>query len=568
MRDIGFAVIDLETTGLDKSGTDEIVEIAIVLLDSRLSVVGYYETLVKPVGKMGAQHIHKINDALVKDAPLFSDIVETVLTLLKGRRLVAHNAEFESHFLRKEFSKVGVSISEEQFVDTLKLSRELNAQQNMKLKSYKLAAVAEYFKIPFFNHHMALSDALATASVLFELKRFNKYHMRRAFRRVKPFKYTGNVNVNTKEWLPRNPDAVVTLYTPYQPWSIRGWFAGWRNKLSLILRVVLGGILGGFLWFVEPIASLVGGVLGVVFASWVEHRFMQSRYRRRVRSTKHQLGLSSVESEGGSAGWTLTDIDGQAVETFVAEEPVVESEGSAFEDEFEEFFEEVIPSSPFVESAKVTMYVEPDVWSDKDSEIIPIPQHVPVVEVEEAGDTPSLQELLKPRRLSDVGFSMKPKVLANGDAWIYSMDKASYESPQFEVDYLFRIVEYYVEEAKLNTGSLFQVARVAAGSVVQLEKNDVRGTFMVKDDFTFEDAYAYVVVYDEGLLFVLRTANVVWMPFHAIEFALYNNDVNAQSLNIAVGRDGVSVEGDVAEGLVKALRKVKVNVKSRSIRGQ
>jgi DNA polymerase III epsilon subunit family exonuclease len=574
MKDVGFAVIDLETTGLDKNGTDEIVEIAVVLLDSRLSVVGYYETLVKPVGKMGAQHIHKINDALVKDAPLFSDIVETVLTLLKGRKLVAHNAEFESHFLRKEFSKVGVGIGEEHFIDTLKLARELNQQQNMKLKSYKLAAVAEYFKVPFFNHHMALSDSLATASVLYELKRFNKYTMRRAFRKVKPFKYTGSIEVDTQNWLPRNPDAVVTLYAPYEKWSLGKWFKGWKSKLSSLIRVFGGILFSAVFWFLlrdTNFGALIGFLIGVILASWAEHRFIQSKYRRRVKTAKHQLGLSSVETEGGSANWT------PPVDEPLGGVSEVDSADDLVSDEFEEFLGEIIPSAPFVESAKVPMYAESQVWDkvDEDNKQVPIPVHVPLVKVEDSPsgvdanmgnvESPSLQELLKPRRLSDVEFVLKPKVLPNGDAWIYSIDKAAYEAPQFEIDYIFRIVEYYVENANLSTGSLFQVARVNNGNVLQLEKNDIRGTFNVKDSFTFEDNSSYVLLYDEGIMFVLRSANVVWMPFGSIEFALYNKQENSDMLNIAVGKDGVAIDGDVADAVAKLLRKLKITVKSRSV---
>ena len=60
MTAAGFAVIDLETTGLFAGGHDRIVEIAVVHTDAHGSVTGAWETLVNPQRDLGPQRIHHI----------------------------------------------------------------------------------------------------------------------------------------------------------------------------------------------------------------------------------------------------------------------------------------------------------------------------------------------------------------------------------------------------------------------------------------------------------------------------------------------------------------------------
>ncbi len=65
----GFAVIDLETTGLFPQKHDRIVEVAIVHVSPEGIVEGVWETLVNPMRDMGAQRIHGISAAAVARAP-------------------------------------------------------------------------------------------------------------------------------------------------------------------------------------------------------------------------------------------------------------------------------------------------------------------------------------------------------------------------------------------------------------------------------------------------------------------------------------------------------------------
>ena len=95
----GFAVVDLETTGLFPEYHDRIVEVAVVHVSRSGEIEGAWETLVNPMRDMGAQSIHGISAASATQAPPFAAISGHLSELLRGRVPVAHNATFDSRFL-------------------------------------------------------------------------------------------------------------------------------------------------------------------------------------------------------------------------------------------------------------------------------------------------------------------------------------------------------------------------------------------------------------------------------------------------------------------------------------
>src|SRR5262249_5526380 len=102
----GFAVIDVETTGLSP-GRDRVVEIAVVRTDRHGRVVDEWATLINPSGRVGAAHIHGITVADVRAAPRFADVAGELVARMAGNVVVAHNAAFDVAFLRAEFERAG-----------------------------------------------------------------------------------------------------------------------------------------------------------------------------------------------------------------------------------------------------------------------------------------------------------------------------------------------------------------------------------------------------------------------------------------------------------------------------
>lgn len=103
----GFAIIDVETTGLFPDGHDRVIELAIVHADEDGRIVDRWETLVNPGRDLGLQQKHGIRAADVLDAPAFGDIAREVAELIAGRVPVAHNASFDSRFLFAELERAG-----------------------------------------------------------------------------------------------------------------------------------------------------------------------------------------------------------------------------------------------------------------------------------------------------------------------------------------------------------------------------------------------------------------------------------------------------------------------------
>jgi DNA polymerase III epsilon subunit-like protein len=158
---LGYAVVDLETSGFQPPA-GEIVEIAVVHVDSAGQVTGSWDSLVRPGGGVGATWVHGVTVGMVRDAPAFEAVAEALHALLAGRVVVAHNLGFDGKFLVSQFAAAGLSSPEIQDgVCTLRL-----AQAYLPGPPHKLANCCEHLGIELTNAHAALGDAMATAELL------------------------------------------------------------------------------------------------------------------------------------------------------------------------------------------------------------------------------------------------------------------------------------------------------------------------------------------------------------------------------------------------------------------
>ena len=159
----GYAVVDVETTGLFPGGHDRIVEIAIIQVSPNGVVEQSWATLINPQRDLGPQGIHGISAADVLHAPTFDQVAGTLVALLAGRVFVAHNASFDLDFVRSAFGALGydvplvwsASVCTMQWSDTL-----------LPGSSRTLAGCCQSAGIAIETAHEALSDAIATAGLL------------------------------------------------------------------------------------------------------------------------------------------------------------------------------------------------------------------------------------------------------------------------------------------------------------------------------------------------------------------------------------------------------------------
>lgn len=162
MSEMGFAVLDFETTGLWPEGTDRVAEVAIIHMDENGAISGRWETLINPCRDLGAQRIHGIRADEILDAPLFGDVAEELLELLEGRAIVAHNASFDLRFLRAELGRLGATLEARiPHLCTMQLGRRF-----LPGAGRTLIDCCRAFDIDYADYHQAMADAQATAELL------------------------------------------------------------------------------------------------------------------------------------------------------------------------------------------------------------------------------------------------------------------------------------------------------------------------------------------------------------------------------------------------------------------
>lgn len=155
-----YAIVDIETTG-GYAENHRVTEIAIYHHDGT-QITDHYKTLINPGRKIPhfITGLTGISHEMVKDAPTFSDIADEVMSWLKDRVFVAHNAHFDYSFLKKEFEDHGLPWNSRKLC-TVRLSRKIIPG----LDSYGLGRLAASLGIVIADRHRAGGDAFATAQI-------------------------------------------------------------------------------------------------------------------------------------------------------------------------------------------------------------------------------------------------------------------------------------------------------------------------------------------------------------------------------------------------------------------
>ena len=164
LRDTTFVVFDLETTGT-RPGADAVTEIGAVKVRGG-EVLGEFATLVDPGMPVPPQIVAMtgITSAMLHDAPPISRVLPAFLEFATGAVLVAHNAPFDTGFLRAACQKYGYPWPKSAVVCTVRLARRVLSRQDAP--SNRLSALAALFGASTTPCHRALADARATVDIL------------------------------------------------------------------------------------------------------------------------------------------------------------------------------------------------------------------------------------------------------------------------------------------------------------------------------------------------------------------------------------------------------------------
>ena len=159
--DTEYIAFDIETTGLNAQ-TDRMTEIGAVLFRGP-EVIAEFNTFVNPGIPIPPEitELTGIRDADVAAAPDEKVALEAFIAFAAGRPLVAHNASFDTGFMKATARRHGLRF-DPVFLDTLALSQDLLPD----LKRFKLDIVSNRLDLPKFNHHRASDDAMVVARIM------------------------------------------------------------------------------------------------------------------------------------------------------------------------------------------------------------------------------------------------------------------------------------------------------------------------------------------------------------------------------------------------------------------
>ena len=159
-----YVAFDIETTGL-YARRDKIIEIGAVRMKNGQEIERF-QAFVDPGCRLEKRttELTGITDDMLRGAEKIESVLPRFMEFVGDSVLVAHNADFDTAFIRHECDRLGICYGVTS-VDTLTVSQNILPKQ----PKYTLDAVAKYFELEDFNHHRAGDDALICGKIMAHL---------------------------------------------------------------------------------------------------------------------------------------------------------------------------------------------------------------------------------------------------------------------------------------------------------------------------------------------------------------------------------------------------------------
>ena len=253
-----FVVFDIETTGLS-SENDSIIEIGAVKIENG-KIVDRFNEFVNPGIDIPYKIIELtgITNDTVENAASIGEILPKFLGFVKESVVVAHNADFDASFIKKNSERLNLKF-ENAIMDTIPLAKYLLKD----LKTFKLKVIAKHLGISLENHHRAVDDAKATAEILlhcfgllkeknildletlnkeflgdFNVKKANTYHVIILVKNLVGLKNLYKlISISNLEYFYRRPRLPKTLIEKYR----EGLIVGSACEAGQVYKEVLQG---------------------------------------------------------------------------------------------------------------------------------------------------------------------------------------------------------------------------------------------------------------------------------------------------------------------------------------
>lgn len=168
LLDNTYVVFDFETTGFNAGGGDQIIEVgAVKLLNGE--ILEKFSELIDPKRPLPAKitEITGITDELLAGCASEEEVIKRFIAWTGNLPMVAHNAKFDVSFLEMAYKKYQLGTFSNMVLDTLELSRTLDAN----FARHNLSSLVKRYDIPFDEdaHHRGDYDAEATALIFHKM---------------------------------------------------------------------------------------------------------------------------------------------------------------------------------------------------------------------------------------------------------------------------------------------------------------------------------------------------------------------------------------------------------------
>jgi DNA polymerase III subunit epsilon len=156
-----YVVVDIETTG-GWGASDRITEIGAVKVQGH-EVIDKWHTLINPQRSIPASitQLTGITNEMVRDAPLFGEVADSLMAFMEDSIFVAHNVNFDYGFISQEFTRLDRRFHFPKFCTCAGMRRHFPGH-----RSYSLGRICSIYEISLEHHHRALCDAEAAAKLL------------------------------------------------------------------------------------------------------------------------------------------------------------------------------------------------------------------------------------------------------------------------------------------------------------------------------------------------------------------------------------------------------------------
>lgn len=163
-----FVVFDLETTGFNPYGGDEIISVSAVTVENgHIEKGSFFDQLVNPhrVISSTITELTGISNEMADRSPSVLWVLNEFLSFARGSILVAHHANFDLGFINLKLKQFCHTRITHPVIDTLIMAKEILTEE----KSHTLDSLIKIYNLSPTGRHTSLGDAVITAEILVKM---------------------------------------------------------------------------------------------------------------------------------------------------------------------------------------------------------------------------------------------------------------------------------------------------------------------------------------------------------------------------------------------------------------